>query len=371
MQGNQAVAVTDPPMPATSESVDMGRVGAFMGTLMGDLSGAMTCVMCLIGDRLGLFTLLAGLGPCSSADLARAAGLNERYVREWLAALNAAGYLSYDAAAAAYSLPREHALALAYEGNPLYVGGAFQQLAGLTGPLTQVVNGFRTGAGVPDAAYGDDLLRGMERLSAGWFDHLLVQQWIASLPDLAAKLRRGAWVADVGSGSGRALMNLARAFPTSRFVGFDTSAEVVQRAMAAATAAGLTDRLRFERRDVIDGLPRQFDVVTLFDVLHDAREPRRLLESIRHALPPDGTLLLSEINCAEQTEQNNGPVATIMYGTSVLYCLPTSLARGGQGLGTMGLPEPKVRALCLEAGFSQVQRLPVQHEFNVLYQVCA
>lgn len=354
-----------PPVPA----VNMPAVQEFMGRLMGDMSSAMICLMCLIGDRLGLFKALAMQGPSTSAELARGAGVDERYAREWLSAVASAGYVGYEPVTQRFSLPPEHALALAWESSPMFMGGAYQQLAGLTEPLAEVLDAFRSGAGVPEASYGDTLRDGMERISAGWFDHLLVQSWIPCLPDVERRLLEGASVADTGCGGGRAIINLARAFPNSRFVGYDASAPVIKRATASAVAAGLADRVRFERRDVIDGLPRQYDLITAFDVLHDVREPQRFLEVVCRSLLPNGSFLIGEIKCSDELQRNAGPVGTILYGTSVLYCLPTSLANGAPGFGTLGMPESRLRALLEAAGFHEARRLPVEHPFNVLYQV--
>ena len=364
------MVVSGTPMVAQAPpAIDVAKAQAFMGRLLGDLSGAMTCWMCLLGDRLGLFRALATRGPSTSAELATSAALDERYTREWLAALAAAGYLGYEPDAQRYSLPPEHAAALAWDGTPMFIGGAYQQLAGLAEALEAIVRAFRTGGGVPESAYGQDLREGMDRISASWFDHLLVQQWIASLPHLQAQLVRGAQVGDIGCGGGRALINLARAFPQSRFVGFDTSAPAVARATDNARAAGVDDRVSFEQRDAVEGLPYRFDVVTLFDVLHDVRRPDHLLALVRAALLPGGSVLIGESRCAEAVEANVGPVSSILYATSVLYCLPTALANGAAGLGTLGMPESRLRRLCEAAGFVTCKRLPVEHPFMALYQV--
>jgi len=349
--------------------IDGMKVFGFMNRVMTDMSGAVTSIMCTLGDRLGLFKELARNGPATSHELAERAGIDARYAREWLSALASAGYLEYDPETERFVLPEEHVMALAAEGSPMFMGGAFQQLPGLFGPLDELTRVFRDGGGIPAERYSHDLYSGMERISAGWFEHLLVQQWLEAVPDVRERLERGADVADVGCGSGVALLTLARAFPESRFVGFDVFPASLERARARADDAGLNGRLRFEEHDVLEGLPGRYDLVTAFDVLHDLPEPVRVLEGIRTALGPEGVFLLLEINCSDRLEENTGPFASILYGTSVLFCTPTSLAAGGDGLGTMGLPEPKARALCEQAGFSRFRRLPVDNPFNVLYDV--
>jgi 2-polyprenyl-3-methyl-5-hydroxy-6-metoxy-1,4-benzoquinol methylase len=349
--------------------IDHQKVGGFMQRLMADMSGAVASALCFLGDRLGLFGALAGLGPATAGELAARTGTDPRYALEWLRAMASAGYVEHDPVSDRFTLPPEHAVALAWEQAPMFLGGAYQQLAGLLGPLDQLTGVFQKGGGLPEEAYDGHLREGMDRVSAGWFDHLLVQAWVPAIPAAAAALEAGARVADLGCGTGRALVNLARAFPRSRFVGYDIAAPALERARARAEAAGVDDRVRFERRDVAAGLPERYDLVTAFDVLHDIARPRAVCEAVRRALTARGTWLLVEINCAERPEANAGPVATILYGTSVLFCLPTSLANGAEGLGTLGLPETRIRELCQEAGFGRVRRLPIETPFNAVYEV--
>ena len=349
--------------------MDPERAQAFMGRVINDLSGAVVSIMCTIGDRLNFFKDLAASGPATSQEIATRLGISERYTREWLSAMACAGYIRYDPTTYRFSLPHEHAAALAWEGGPMFMGGIYQHLPGLIKPLNQLVQAFRHGGGVPQEAYDGDFREGMERISATWFENLLVQQWINALPDVKAKLEGGARVADIGSGGGRAMIKLALEFPNSQFVGYDTFAPTVSRATANAKAAGVANRVRFEQRDVIGGLPEHYDLITTFDVIHDIANPQGALRSIRQSLLPDGTFLLLEINSSDKLEENAGPIGAILYATSVLYCTPTSLANGGDGLGTMGLPEKKVQKLCAEAGFSSVSRLPFENPFNVVYVV--
>lgn len=362
-------AILEHDTQTASPTFDMVKMGSFMNKVMSDLSGAVVSTMCTLGDRLGLFKALFANGPATSAELATVAKINERYAREWLSALASAGYLEYDPANRNFTLPVEYAPVLAQEGGPMFMGGVYQHLPGLSGQLDQLAEAFRHGGGVAQEAYGEDFREGMERISAGWFENMLVQQWISAIPDVQDKLERGALVADVGCGSGRAIIKLALAFPNSRFVGYDMFPPAINRANANAELAGVADRVRFKEWDAVNGLPEQFDLITTFDVIHDIANPLLVLKGFRRALRPDGTYLLLEIKCSEKLEENAGPVGAILYGTSVLYCTPTSLANGGDGLGTMGLPWPKVRELCAEAGFSNVRWHPLDNPFNVLYEV--
>ena len=207
----------------------------------------------------------------------------------------------------------------------------------------------------------------MERFTAGWFENLLLGEWLPAVPEVRAKLEHGAKVADVGCGAGRALIKLAGAFPNSTCSGYDAFAGQLARARQNAASAGLGDRITFERRDVAaDGLPERFDVITTFDVVHDAVDPLALLKAIRAGLEPGGIYLLLEINCADHAHDNQGPIAQVLYGFSLLYCMTSSLAHDGAGLGTCGLPESNIRALAAEAGFGTVTRV-AENPFNVLY----
>jgi hypothetical protein len=223
------------------------KMEAFVNRVMGDMAGAVVCTMCVLGDRLGLFKELAANGPATSAELAARASINERYAREWLKALACAGYLEYDTATGRFALPPEYAPTLAQEGGPMFMGGVYQHLPGLFGQLDLLTEAFRHGGGVPQDVYGEDFRIGMERISAGWFENMLVQQWIASLPEVRAKLERGARVADIGCGSGRALIKLAQAFPRSSFVGYDMFPPAIARATANAEQVGVAERVRAQR----------------------------------------------------------------------------------------------------------------------------
>ena len=212
----------------------------------------------------------------------------------------------------------------------------------------------------------------MERMSAGWYNHMLVPLWIGALPDVRAKLECGARAADVGCGAGRAVLRLAEAFPKSRFVGYDAFAPAVERADAHAREAGVGDRVRFEIRDVTGGLPDQpLDLVTMFNSLHDVGDPVAALTQIRKALAPDGVLLLMEIRTADSVDENRGPMSTILAGTGLLYTTPVALANGGNDFGILGFGERAIHALCQQAGFENVRRLPLDNPANALYEVRA
>jgi 2-polyprenyl-3-methyl-5-hydroxy-6-metoxy-1,4-benzoquinol methylase len=325
--------------------------------------------MATLGDRLGLFKALAAHSPVTSGELASAADVNERYAREWLRGMHAAGYLELDRQSGRYSLPPEHAQVLAAEGAPAFLGGAFQLTFGYLHTIERLTEAFRSGGGVPQAAYPADTWEGMGRFSRSFYDNLLVQQWLPAIGGLEQRLGQGATWADVGCGSGIAVIRLAEAFPASTFVGYDNFEGQLQLARRAAADSGVSERVRFELLDAAAGLPERFDVISTFDVVHDAVSPAALVGAIRRGLNPDGTYLMLEMNSADDPDENIGPLSTLLYGVSIVYCMTTSLAQGGAGLGTCGLPAAQVQELCKQAGFATVRRLDIQDPFNSLYVV--
>ena len=350
---------------------DQARSDAFVGKVLGDTVGLANTAMASLGDRLGLFKDLASHGPSTSSELAARTGTQERYVREWLGAMANAEYLEYDPTTARYTLPPEHAPVLAQEAGPVFFGGVHAEFVGLLAPFEQLLERIRSGGGLRLEDYPDSMYAGIDRFTAGWFENLLIQQWLPLVPHVEQKLRDGARVADVGCGRGRALIKLAQAFPESRFTGYEVYEPNVEAATANVRAAGLQDRITIRHADAARGLPGRYDVITTFDVVHDAVDPRGMLRSIRQALEPDGSYLCLEINCAEKPEDNRGPIGALFQGCSVLLCLTLSLADHGEGLGTLGLPEPKLREFGQQAGFGKIRRIPMDNPFNALYELTA
>jgi SAM-dependent methyltransferase len=350
----------------TQPALDTHKTEAFLGKAIGDAGGMTTTIFAAIGDRLGLFKSLA-LGPATSTQLAARAHINERYAREWLGAMASAGYIEYDAVSHSFTLPPEYVPILAQENGPIFLGGLQQMLLGMAGPIDTLAQAFQQGGGVAQANYDENVWDGMERFTNGWYENMVVQQWLPTMPDVQERLERGVSVADIGCGRGRGIIKLAQAFPRSRYVGYDVFQPSIDRANANAQAAGVADRVRFQHLDASNGLPEQYDLITTFDVIHDAADPHGVLQSIRKGLRPDGRYFCLEMNGAETVEGNAGPIGTLLYGFSILYCMTTSLHDHGEGLGTVGLPESKVREMCREAGFSSVQRAQIENPFNSFF----
>lgn len=352
---------------STTPDADPAAVQAFGERAFGDVAATSTVVLAALGDRLGLFTALATHGPATSAELAARTGTVERYVREWANGLIAAEYLERDGDRIV--LPAAHVPTLATEYGPMFFGGAYEEFIGALQRYHQVAEAFRHGGGVPSSDLHEDVWHGLERFTAGWHDNLLVQQWIPLLPAVQDRLRAGVRVADVGCGRGRALIRLATAFPACTFVGYDEYPPNIDRARQAAADAGVADRVSFAVADVSTGLPEKFDVITAFDVIHDTVDPEAVLRSVHDALQPDGTFVALDINCADDQAANVGPIAALLYGMSVLYCMTVSLAHDGAGLGTLGLPPGKLRELAARAGFTDVRQAELDDPFNNLYEL--
>jgi SAM-dependent methyltransferase len=329
---------------------------AFAERVFGDFRSALVSMLCSLGDRLGLFVALAS-GPATSAEFAERTGINERYAREWLSGLTAAGYLAYDASTQQFSLPPEHAPVLAQEPTPFSAGYAFQHLFGWMGMMEEYARAFKDGKGIPQSAYSQDMWQAMERSSAIWVKYALVRKWLPRMPDVQTKLERGAALADVGCGRANALIRLAQAFPQSSFVGYDAFAPTVEAARANVAAAGLAERIRIEQCDAAEGLPEQFDIITTFDVIHDAAQPLKVLQAIRQALRPEGLYVFLEPKSAGPLEENIGPFPAMWYACSLFYCMSQSLANDGAALGAMGTPEAALRDLCQQAGFGTLRSI--------------
>ncbi|MDP7103242.1 MAG: class I SAM-dependent methyltransferase [SAR202 cluster bacterium] len=260
--------------------MDQAKAEVFANTAFVDVAAAFTVTMCAIRDCLGLFKNLDSDGPATSSELAKRAGINERYSLEWLSALTCAGYLDYNPDSQRFALPREHAPVLAHEGGPLFMGGTHQQMPPTLKPVDQVIQAFRNGGGISQSVYGHDYWVGFERLTNSWFENLLTQRWIPAMPGLQQKLRQGATVADVGCGNDRALIKMAKIYPESRYVGYDNHPPSIEYAVRNAQEAGVTNKVRFVELDVTDGFPEQYGLITTFDVIHDMVIPRRALKAI-------------------------------------------------------------------------------------------
>jgi SAM-dependent methyltransferase len=333
-------------------SVDELLAEKFAGELIGHYTSGMVTMMVDIGHRTGLFEAAAE-GPATSDELAARAGLHERYVREWLGSLVSAGIFGYTPRTGVYTLPPEHAVSLTGPGSGNLATVA-QMNTHLGRHLHQVATAFREGGGVPYAEFRPELTDVMDSLSRGTYDELLVGSWLPLVPGLVERLADGIRVADVGCGTGHAIVTMAAAFPASLFVGYDIAEDALEHGRAEAAEAGLANA-RFEVRDAASLTAEEpFDLITSMDAIHDQVDPVGAIRSIHAALVPGGTYVMVEPAASSHLEDNiRNPFAPWIYGVSTLHCLTVSLAHGGAGLGT-AWGEQRARGMLVDAGFADV-----------------
>jgi SAM-dependent methyltransferase len=355
--------VTTTDIPA----IDEAKLQAFVGQAVTDMGAAISGLLLHLGDRLGLYKAMAGAGPMTSADLAERTGTTERYVREWLGNQAAGGYVVHDPATGTYELPPEQAMVVAVEDSPVFLAGAFESIASCYADHELFVDAFRTGAGVGWQDHDHRLFSGVVRLFGPGYAAHLVEEWLPALDGVVDKLRAGASVADVGCGRGASTVIMATAFERSTFAGFDPHEPSIEEARAAATRAGVNQRARFGVAAAKDLPGEGYDLVCVFDALHDMGDPVGAARRIRQALAPDGTLLLVEPAAGDTLEDNLNPVGRTFYGLSTVVCTPGSLAQEvGRGLGAQA-GERQLTEVLREAGFSHVRRA-TETPFNLILE---
>lgn len=346
--------------------VDQEKVEAFVHKALGDLGSALTAALVVVGDRLGLYKAMAASEPLTPAELAQRTGTVERCVREWLAAQAAAGYVTYDARSGRYTLPPEHAVALADESSPACVLGGFQGITAAMRAEPRVTEAFRHGRGVGWHEHDPDLFLGTERFFRPGYNAHLVEEWIPALAGARERLEAGAAMADVGCGHGASTIILAQAFPRSRFVGFDYHAPSVAAASERARGAGVADRVRFEVATA-KTYPGTYDLVACFDCLHDMGDPLGAAVHVRESLQPDGTWMLVEPFAHDRTEENLNGLGRLFYSVSTLVCTQASLAQEvGAALGAQA-GEARLRDLVTRAGFRHFRRAN-ETPFNLVFE---
>jgi SAM-dependent methyltransferase len=349
-------------------NTDQSRQDAFGQKMLDVMNHAGLALMISLGHRTGLFDCLARLQAAGSHEIAAQAGLSERYVREWLGAMVTGGVVEYDAAAKTYRLPPEHAAWLTRDASPNNMAGSMQWVAVLGYVEDQVLDAFRHGKGVPYSAY-NRFHEVMAEESAQTVVAGLSQHILPLVPGLKERLMAGIDVLDVGCGSGRAIIHLARQFPTSRCVGYDFSAEGV----AAAREEAQAQQAPNARFEVVDAaaMPdtQAFDLITAFDAIHDQAKPDAVLANIRRALKPEGVFLMQDISgSSDLAEDLRHPAGTFLYTVSCMHCMSVSLAHGGPGLGAMWGKDLAVRML-REAGFADVRVESLPHDIMNYYYV--
>ena len=354
----------------TDRDLDMQKVEELAQLLFGKIDGAMTCALAMLGDRLGLYRALWDGGPQTSAELATRTGLHERWVREWLRQQAAARVIDFGDGR--FSMSPEANEILADERSPFFSGGSFGSVVGLMKTTDTIDESFRTGVGAPYDSFGEDVAVGIERMFAPFFRTRLVPDVLPTLDGVVPKLEAGAEVADVGCGAGIAVLEMAKAYPNSRFHGYDSSALALRRAAAHLAEAGVSNVTFHDASH--DRLPEDasFDLITTFDCLHDMTHPTETIGAIRRSLKPDGTWFVSDIRGHSTFEENHAehPFAGMLYGFSVLCCMrAASATEDGEALGTLGFTEDVARRKAEDAGFTSFVKHDFDNPVNDYYEV--
>lgn len=354
--------VTDTAVP--QQAVDEEKLMALVGQAVNDMGAALLGTLVFIGDRLGLFRAMAHTAPVTPADLAQRTGTAERYVREWLNAQSAGGYVTYTGDGR-YTLSPEQTEALTNEESPACVLGGFQGLTSATSVRDKLMAAFRTGEGIGWHEHDPNLFEGTERFFRPGYLANLVAAWLPALDGVAGKLERGADVADVGCGHGASTIIMARAFPKSHFVGFDYHAPSIEAARERAKEAGLTN-VEFQVASAKD-FPGTYDLICHFDCLHDMGDPVGAATHTRNALKPDGTWMLVEPYASDDVAENLTPVGKVFYSASTFICTPASLSQEvGTALGAQA-GEGRLREVATAAGFTQFRRA-TETPFNIVLE---
>jgi SAM-dependent methyltransferase len=337
-------------------AIDQDRLNDFMGKFVGDFGAALHAPTVIIGEKLGLYRALSEAGPLTADELAERTGTKERYVREWLAAQAASGYVNYDPHTATYFLSPEQAFALADETSPAYLPGAFLIAQSLFKDEAEITEAFRTGAGVGWHEHHHELFDGTEKFFRANYLANLMSSWLPALDGVVEKLDAGAHVADVGCGHGASTILMAKAYPRSTFVGYDYHNRSIDAARLAAGREGVAERVNFEVASAKEYPGKGYDLVAFFDSLHDMGDPLGAAQHVRRSLEPAGTWMIVEPYANEKLEENLNPVGRIFYSASTMICTPSALAQdGGLALGAQ-VSESRWREIIFGAGFKSFRR---------------
>ncbi|NGY63708.1 class I SAM-dependent methyltransferase [Lentzea sp. NEAU-D13] len=355
-------------MTTTRPEVDTDKLMQFVFRAVDEVGATLNAALVVMGDKLGYYRAMASGDPVSPAELADRSGTAEPYVREWLNAQAAGGYVTYDPATGRYALPIEHAVALTVEDSPAFLPGMFQIALGTVHDAGRVLDAARSGAGVGWHEHNTDVHVGCERFFRPNYEANLIEGWLPALDGVTAKLRAGARVADVGCGHGASTILMARAFPNSTFVGSDYHPESIRVARERAAAAGVGDRVTFEVASAKDFSGTGYDLVTMFDCLHDMGDPVGAAQHVRSAVAADGTWMIVEPMAGDHVEDNLNPVGRAYYGFSTLLCTPASLSQDvGLALGTQAGPA-RIRDVAVAGGFTRFAGV-AQTPFNQVLEV--
>ena len=351
-----------------TSTIDPAQLESFVMRAISDLTAGYTGVMVSLGSKLGLYKALAGAGPLSSKELARRAGCDERYVREWLNAQAAGGYLRFHAVSQTYELPLEQAMVLADEDSPYYIPPAWNVPAAMWFDEPKALEAFRTGSGVAWGEHDSRMACGVAAFYRNGYRASLVPQWLPALEGVVAQLESGIDVADVGCGHGHSTLLMAKAFPNSRFHGFDAHAPSVQEAQRHAAAAGVEGRVGYAQARAVDYPDRRYGLICFFDTLHDLGDPVAAAQHAAQVLAPGGTVMLVEPFAKDRVEDNLTPVGQLYYSGSCLICCAHAVSEGGKlVLGAQAGPR-RLAEVFRKAGFTHF-RCAAETPFNLIFEV--
>jgi SAM-dependent methyltransferase len=346
--------------------MDEAKLNEFLGKMVGDMGAAVSAALVLTGDKLGLYKALAKKGPLTSEELARTTGTTERYVREWLAAQAAAGYVEYDAAQNTFSMSPEQIAVFADDDSPVNMTGGYYSLAAVMKDEPKVAEAFRSGEGISWGDHDGCLFCGVEKFFRPGYKANLVSSWIPALDGVDEKLKEGALVADIGCGFGASTMVMAEAYPRSKFFGFDFHHPSIMHARKVAEESGLPN-VRFETVTARKSPGSDYDLVAFFDCLHDMGDPLAAMSHAREILKPDGTVLLVEPFAHDTLAENLNPVGRMYYSFSTTVCTPSALSQeGGMSLGAQA-GEARLKEVATKAGFSHFRRA-TETPFNLILE---
>lgn len=351
---------------AQAPALDMNKLNNFIGQFVTDLGASVHAGMVVIGEKLGLYKTLAQ-GAVTSAELARKTATDERYVREWLSSQAAGGYVTYDSSNDLFSLSEEQAFTLAQEDSPAYLPGAFELAIGSLNAVPRIAESFRTGGGMGWHEHDDAVFHGCEKFFRPGYAANLVSSWIPTLDGVQPKLEAGGRVADVGCGKGASTVLMAKAFPRSQFFGFDYHDKSIDGARETAARQGLGDRAVFNTATAKNFPGNGYDLVTVFDCLHDMGDPVGAASHVRSALAKDGVWMIVEPFAKDELKDNLNPVGRVYYSFSTLLCTPCSRSQEvGMCLGAQA-GEKRIREVVHAAGFTRFRRA-AETPFNIVYE---
>lgn len=349
-------------------SINEDKLNQLLGKFVGDLGATMHAGSIVIGERLGLYKAMATPGErITSEELANRTGTHERYVREWLNAQAASGYVEYDAEAQSYYLTDEQSFVMTNENNAAYLPGAFILATSALRAVPKMIERFKSGEGLGWHEHDPDLFCGTELFFRPGYIANLVSSWIPALDGVETKLNSGAKVADVGCGLGASTIIMAQAYPNSEFVGFDYHDKSIEQANKKAAEAGVGDRVKFEVAASKEFPGTDYDLVAFFDCLHDMGDPVGAAKHVRQSLKEDGTWMIVEPFANDNAEDNHNPVGRVFYSASTLICTPASRSQEvGLGLGAQA-GEARLRNVATEGGFTRFRRA-TETPFNLVLE---